>query len=310
LFSLPANKERMQRVSTDTTRARQAKSSLIERIIRVELRVTDVDRALSFYRDVAGFDVEKREGERASLRAAEAPAFLVLDAAGVTEPADPRATGLFHTAFRYPDRSSLGDALARVAHSGLELGASDHLVSEALYVDDPDGNGVELYWDRPAAEWPAPTDDMLVPMASLPLDLDGLYRGGRGSAAVGDRAPEGADVGHVHLQVSDVGETVRFYTNVLGLDLTARMGSSAGFLSSNGYHHHVGANTWRSRRGKPAPRERAGLERVVFAVSGEDELEALRARLRTEGWQVEDRGRGVSFLDPDKIELTFVVEDD
>lgn len=297
-------------MSTDTKHTRQAKSRLIERITRVELRVTDIDRALSFYRDVAGFDVEKQEGERASLRAAGGSAFLALDSTGVTEPADPHATGLFHTAFRYPDRKSLGDALARVAHAGLELGASDHLVSEALYVDDPDGNGVELYWDRPVAEWPAPTDDMLVPMASLPLDLDGLYGRGRGPAAAGDRAPEGADVGHVHLQVSDVEETVRFYTDVLGLDLTARLGRSAGFFSSNGYHHHIGANAWRSQGGKPAPKERAGLERVVFATSGQGELESLRERLRAEGLQVENRRLRVNLLDPDQIELVFVVEDD
>jgi catechol 2,3-dioxygenase len=160
------------------------------------------------------------------------------------------------------------------------------------------------------AEWPAPTDEMLVPMATLPLDLDGLYRRGGGPDAVGDRAPEGTDVGHVHLQVSDVEETVGFYTDVLGLDLTARMGSSAGFFSSNSYHHHIGANAWRSRGSKPAPKERAGLERVVFAASGDAELESLRGRLRAEGWPIEDRRRAINLLDPDKIELTFVVKDD
>jgi catechol 2,3-dioxygenase len=284
------------------------KSRLIERIVVVELRVRDIDRALACYRDIAGFGLERREGDRAALRAGGGAAFLVLNAEGVTEPADPHATGLFHTAFRYPDRGSLGDALARVLDAGLQLGAGDHLVSESLYVDDPDGNGVELYWDRPAAEWPAPNADMKVPMATLPVDLDGLYRGGHGSDALGDQAPEGTDVGHVHLQVSDVEQTVRFYTDVLRLDLTARLGRSAAFLSSNGYHHNVGANAWRSRGSKPAQKQRAGLERIVFEATDE-ELQALRSRLDSARLDFDPRDQKITLRDPDQIELIFVTRD-
>jgi bacterioferritin len=146
------------------TLQRTAQSRLVKGIGRVDLRVRDIDRAVGFYRDVVGLEVSQMGGTRAELRSPEGPAFLVLDAAGVSEPADPHATGLFHTAFRFPTRAALGDALRRVVDARLELGAGDHLVSEALYVDDPDGNGVELYWDRPVEQWPVSTESALVPM--------------------------------------------------------------------------------------------------------------------------------------------------
>ena len=288
-------------MATATDRESRVKSRLIDHIARVDLRVTDIDRSLTFYRDVAGLEVAERSEVRAELRSPGGPVFLRLVSAGVTEPADPRATGLFHTAFRFPTRPSLGDALARVLDAGLELGAGDHLVSEALYVDDPDGNGVELYWDRPVEQWPPPTDDMLVPMATLAVDLNGLYEEGGAKAAVGEPALAGTDVGHVHLQISDVDETVGFYADVLGLDLTARLGSSAAFFSSNGYHHNIGANVWRSRGGDPAPKNRAGLERVVFGVTDERELAALRDRA-----DVTEEGAELVVGDPNGIELRFV----
>lgn len=287
-------------------RAVLATSRLIERIDRVDLRVRDVEAALRFYRDVAGLEVAEQDATRAVLRAPGGPAFLTLDSTGVSAAAVPHATGLFHIAIRYPTRAALGDALARLAAAGMQIGAGDHAVSEALYVSDPDGNGVELYWDRPAGEWPAPVPGAIVPMVTLPVDLQSLLGDGRGEAAVGDRAAPGTDMGHVHLQVSDVEATARFYAQEIGLDLTARMGAEAAFFSSNGYHHHVGANAWRSRGGSPAPRETAGLERIVFAVAEPDRLESLRLRLAEHGRRVSgDEGRSVIVHDPDGIELEF-----
>ncbi|MDQ3981761.1 MAG: VOC family protein, partial [Actinomycetota bacterium] len=231
-------------------------------------------------------------------------AFLTIVSDGVTGPADPGATGLFHIAIRFPDRSSLGDALARLAAAGVAVGAGDHAVSEALYVDDPDGNGVELYRDRTVEEWPSPTPEAMVPMVTLPVDLQGLVDDASGGRA----APAGTEMGHVHLQVADVERTVAFYAGELGLDLTARMGGQAGFFSSNGYHHNIGANSWRSRGGAPARRERAGLERVVFAVADADELERVRLRLVEQGRKVSgEEGRLLAVADPDGIELHFRV---
>ena len=285
------------------------KSSLIDSVARVDLRVRDIPKAVAFYTDVLGLETVNVEVDRATLASRGGPALLQLDSAGVTAAADPRATGLFHTAFRFPTRAALGDALARVVHGGLQLGAGDHLVSEALYIDDPDGNGVELYWDRPVDEWPAPSEDARVPMATLPVDLDNLYQEGRGEAALNTGAPSGTDIGHVHLQVSDVERTGNFYVDVLGLDLTARLGSSAAFLSSKGYHHNIGANAWRSRGGKPATPDRAGLSRVVFGVSDQNELNLLATRLVGNEWDASNTSDKITLLDPDGIELQFALTD-
>ena len=294
-------------VETSPTRAR---STLIDHIQRVDLRVRDVGASLGFYRDVVGLQVVDETGERSTLRSAEGPVFLTLSSEGVTGAAERSATGLFHIAIRFPDRASLGDALARLVDARLEIGAGDHGVSEALYVDDPDGNGVELYRDRPRDEWPAPpASGGLVAMTTGPVDLESVLGEGRDVGALGQAAAAGTDMGHVHLQVSDVEQTIRFYAEELGLDLTQRFGGEAAFLSSNGYHHHIGANTWNSRGGATARADRAGLERIVFAVDGEATLERLRLRLGEYGRSVEgDEGRSVLVRDPDGIQLEFVIE--
>ncbi|MGH2719987.1 MAG: VOC family protein [Actinomycetota bacterium] len=281
-------------------------STLIDHIQRVDLRVQDVDRSLRFYRGVVGLEVAEQDGGHAVVRAPGGPVLLTLDSTGVTRPAVRRATGLFHTAIRFPDRPSLADALARLADAGLQIGGGDHAVSEALYIDDPDGNGVELYRDRPRAEWPGPVLGARIPMTTEAVDFAGLYAEGRAGDAVGDRAPEGTDIGHVHLRVSSHAATRAFYADALGLDVIADIGS-AGFYSSGGYHHHIGANTWESLGAGPSPADRAGLARMVFAVRGEGELGALRERLAAAGADVPDSDGEIVVRDPDGIELRFVL---
>jgi catechol 2,3-dioxygenase len=182
-------------------------------------------------------------------------------------PAPRRATGLFHTAFLYPTRAELGAALLRVARERARFtGAADHLVSEALYLDDPDGLGIELYRDRPRAQWPAPEPESSerVRMDTLPLDLDAL-------AAEADGDGDRARIGHVHLKVADVEEAKRFWTNDVGLELMADWAGQAAFLAADGYHHHIGANTWLSRGAGPEPPDGPGLDAVVIAGTGRDE---------------------------------------
>src|SRR5687768_10898396 len=161
-------------MTTSQTREALTHSNLIDSVARVDLRVRDIQASIAFYTDVVGLQVAEVQDNHATLRSPGGPVMLQLDSEGVTAPADPRATGLFHTAFRFPTRAALGLALERVLRAELQLGAGDHLVSEALYIDDPDGNGVELYWDRPVDQWPTPTEDALVPMATLPVDLEDL----------------------------------------------------------------------------------------------------------------------------------------
>ena len=210
---------------------------MITAVNSVDLRVDDLDAARTFYERVVGL---------------EDPARLVrLSADGVTSRAPRRAAGLFHTAFRFPARADLADALRRAAP--YLTGASDHGVSEALYLDDPAGNGVELYWDRPRDVWP---DEMF----TAPLDLQDLAAQSAGAP----RAPEGTDIGHVHLKVSDLQRAEDFWVGDLGFEVMHRYGDQATFVATGGYHHHVGLNTWMSRGQSLGRSDAAGLERVVF----------------------------------------------
>ncbi len=233
-------------------------------IARVALRVSDLDRSTDWYGRVAGLALREREDGHAALGAPDGGAVLLelreADAPG----AAPRpAAGLFHTAFRYPTRAALGAALQRIV-TGREsfTGASDHAISEALYLDDPDAIGVELYRDRPRDEWPAPRPGDKVFMTTEPLDADAVL-----AAAEGDlpEAAAGVDVGHVHLKVADVEQAVEFWTQEVGMELMARYGADAAFIADGGYHHHVGANSWYSRGAALEPREGPGLDRVVIA---------------------------------------------
>jgi catechol 2,3-dioxygenase len=280
-------------------------SALIERVARVDLRVRSVERALDFYRDIVGLLVLEQDETHASLGPTNGSAILFLTSDGVDTPADPGATGLYHTAFLYPDRPALGDALARLAEAGYRIGAGDHGVSEALYIDDPDGNGVELYRDRPREEWPEPGPGERIRMYTAPVDLEGVLAEARtqGSAP----APEGTKVGHVHLQVANIERTAQFYVEGLGLDLMASLGSAV-FMSSRGYHHHLGANVWNSRGSSPAPRNRAGLDRIVLAVENIGDLEEARTRLSQAGHEAGGSENELIVRDPDDIELRFVVE--
>lgn len=279
-------------------------SDLIDSIARVDLRVQDIDRSLSFYRDVVGLEVLDKSADRADLGPPGGSVILSLDSSGVSGPAEQAVTGLFHTAIRFPDRNSLGDALARLVEAGLKIGAGDHGVSEALYIDDPDGNGVELYRDRPRDQWPRPSGGMKVPMYTAPVDLHALLADSRHSEAVGDKAPSQTDIGHVHLQAADIAETVAFYAETMRLDLMARIGDQAAFFASHGYHHNLGANTWHSRGQGPARKDRAGLERIIFQTT-EPAKSDLEQRLRNsayETWKAEDQ---LAVLEPGGVELRF-----
>jgi catechol 2,3-dioxygenase len=233
-------------------------------IARVALRVSELDRSIDWYGRVVGLALREREDGRASLGAPDGgPVLLELREADRPGTAPRTAAGLFHTAFRYPTRAALGAALRRIV-DGREsfTGASDHAVSEALYLDDPDGIGVELYRDRPREEWPPPRPGDKVFMTTEPLDADGVL-----AAAAGDLpdAANGTDVGHVHLKVADVEQAVAFWTQEVGMELMARYGADAAFIADGGYHHHVGANSWYSRGAALEPRHGPGLDRVVVA---------------------------------------------
>ena len=280
-------------------------SRTFDAIEHVDLRVRDIDDALGFYSGVAGLEVGEKTTDTATLRDPGGDPIVMLTSEGVTRPAERRAAGLFHTAIRFPTRASLGEALGRLASAGYQIGAGDHGVSEALYIDDPDGNGVELYWDRPRDQWPVPKAGERVGMYTAPVDLQDLLAAGDVDGAIPTAAPSGTDIGHVHLQAKDIDETTEFYRDVLGLDLMAKFGGQASFLSSQGYHHHIGANVWNSLGQGPAGPDHAGLARIVFRVSKLDELDKLRDRLSVAGREPRSENGTVTVQDPNGVELVF-----
>ncbi|WP_277553267.1 VOC family protein [Halobaculum limi] len=264
---------------------------------RVTLAVTDLDAVLAFYREVVGLAVLDRTSDRAVL-GTDDRSLLVLEADPDADERPPRAAGLFHTAFLFPSRAALGDALHRIQASGDQLtGASDHRVSEALYLRDPEGNGVELYRDRPREEWPE--TDGRVEMDTLPLDTDALLADRAGAADAS--APSETAVGHVHLEVTDLDDSEAFYVDGVGFDVRQRWADEALFVAADGYHHHVGLNTW-NRRSDPVSGR--GLVEISVVVPDEDAVDAARDRLAGIGARV-DEDSDDSFLvsDPDGIRI-------
>ena len=278
------------------------------RIGRAALRVADLEETTAFYRDVVGLAVLDRDDERAALGVGGTP-LLVLER-DADRPARNRTdAGLFHTAFRVPSRAALGEALGRVRERWRLDGASDHLVSEALYLDDPEGNGVEIYRDRPREEWPTDPDGT-VRMATDPLDVEGVAAAAADgdstdSAALVDRAPAGTDVGHIHLELTSLSAFEAVYVDGLGFEV-GTSGPDVRFVAAGGYHHHLGANTWRGRTTPAAGRGLAWFEVVVPDAAA---LEAVRTRLdavAADGdveFAVEARADGFAVTDADGIEV-------
>ncbi len=261
---------------------------------RVALRVADLDRQIDFYEDVVGLETLERADDSASLGAG-GTALLRLEERPDLDPRGPEETGLFHTAFLFPDRGALGDALHRVEGHWRLTGASDHLVSEALYLDDPEGNGVELYRDRPKSAWTI-HDDGRIDMDTLPLDREPLREAAHGA----DRAHPGTTVGHVHLEVSDTLAARDFYHHHVGLSLKTTYGEQAVFLAAGVYHHHVGANIW---NGRTEPGTGHGLDWYELVVPDDASAAAARERLSTADTAPTDCETGFAVADPDGIEL-------
>lgn len=227
----------------------------------VTLRVPDLARSLAFYAGRLGFTVKDQADRRAGLAAAPTgPVLLNLHEDVGAPPAPADAAGLFHAALLLRDRAALGAWLQRAADAGVHFdGFADHGVSDALYLADPDGNGLEVYADRPRAAWPRTAQGELE-MYTHALDLRKLVAE---SAAVTDSPLNGARWGHLHLRVTDLERSEAFYLKLLGMETTQRSFPGARFLGADGYHHHVGLNIWGQPR-QPRPAAALGLTEAVF----------------------------------------------
>ncbi|OAI39712.1 hypothetical protein AYO39_02625 [Actinobacteria bacterium SCGC AG-212-D09] len=263
----------------------------------VRLLVSDADRSRRFYEVATGLRATELDDGAIALGTDGGAPLVELQGDGSAPALDPRAPGLFHLAILLPSRLDLAIALARLAQARIPLtGASDHLVSEALYLSDPDGNGIEIYRDRPRDEWQV--RDGVLQMATLPLDLDSLIGELDDHERRSPAAPAGTRIGHVHLQVSDLADAERFYSGVLGFDVTVRGYPGALFVSAGGYHHHIGLNTW-SSLGSPPPRTGAvGLDSFEIVLPSADELDRVLARARAAGVETEELADGWRIRDP------------
>jgi catechol 2,3-dioxygenase len=263
---------------------------------KVRLRVADVDDLMTFYERVIGLRDVQRDGELVRLGAEGGAPLIELVSAPGAPSAPSFSTGLFHLAVLVPDRLELARSFQRVAAAGWRLtGASDHLVSEALYLQDPEGNGIEIYRDRPRNQWNHDNGELR--MATLPLDLQGvLDELGSGEQAA-DGVPAAATIGHVHLQVADIPAAEGFYNGALGLDVMVRSYPGALFLAAGGYHHHLGLNTWQSA-GAPRPPEGAlGLDRYELVLPDAAARDEAAERLGESGDPVRLE-EGVLATDP------------
>jgi catechol 2,3-dioxygenase len=263
----------------------------------VRLTVSDLDRSRVFYERAIGLRTTELDDGTLALGATGEPALIELRGDSSAPSLNRRAPGLYHLAILVPTRRDLGFALARLAQARWPLdGASDHMVSEALYLSDPDGNGIEIYRDRPRAEWPRTGDQLQ--MATLPLDLDSLIEELRDASELQVHAPAGTRIGHVHLQVSDLGEAEAFYHGVLGFDVMVRGYPGALFVSAGGYHHHIGLNTWHSAGAAPADPGAVGLRSFTVELPSERERAAVLARVQAAGIATSEDPEGVLVRDP------------
>ncbi len=261
------------------------------------MTVTDLACSRQFYEQAIGLRASERDDGVVALCAGGGEPLVELFGDASAAGLDRSATGLFHLAILLPSRRDLAVALVRLAQAHWPLdGASDHLVSEALYLSDPDGNGIEIYRDRPRSDWPHA--DGRLEMATLALDLDDVL--GELGCDDGFRAlvPEATTIGHVHLQVGDLADSEAFYSGVLGFDVMVRAYPGALFVSAGGYHHHIGMNTWNSRGGAPPSLGAVGLRSFEAVLPSPEELQNVLARARAAGIAVEDTGTGSRMRDP------------
>jgi catechol 2,3-dioxygenase len=262
----------------------------------VTLKVADLDTMIAYYRDGIGLTLLAHDGPTAVLGRAGNPA-LILEYAPELRHASPNSAGLFHTAFLYAEKSDLAASVYSVArkYPSTFTGSSDHFVSNAFYFDDPEGNGVELYWDteRTAWEW----NNGEVKMGTVYLDpnrflQENLTEAGSKAATEGETS-----IGHVHLKVGDLVSAKQFYVDTVGFEITIEYGTQALFVSAGGYHHHLGMNTWQSS-GAGTRTPALGLGQVVIEVPTTDDLGALSERLTARSIQQANDGKVLTFNDP------------
>jgi catechol 2,3-dioxygenase len=271
----------------------------------VHLTAADLARSIRYYEEQIGLDVVARGDGVATLGTGGRGLLVLTELPGA--PPSRGHTGLYHFALLVPERDDLARWLAHAARDRVSLvGLSDHYVSEALYLRDPDHHGIEIYWDRAREVW---QDQVGVRMTTEPLDVESLLGelDDPGSEPF-DGLPGGTTMGHVHLQVAEIESTVAFYRDLLGFGLMAQLGDSAAFLAAGGYHHHLGANTWESRGASPPPAGAAALRHATIVLPDDAARERVLDRLARAGHAAENGEHGTAVSDPSGNRLVLSTE--
>jgi catechol 2,3-dioxygenase len=265
------------------------------RIGAVGLIARDLDLLTGYYRELLGLSLLER-GDRIARLGTGGVTLLEIEHRPDAKPDDPATAGLYHTAFLMPTRQDHARWILHVARNRVPLaGTSDHGVSEAFYLDDPEGNGIEVYNDRPRERWRWEND--LVVMQTKQLDIEAILREVDPATASYPAAPEGLRIGHIHLRVGDTGKAEEFYRGAIGLELTRRRGGAT-FMSSGGYHHHVGANVWHSEGAGRRENDRAGLSWFSLEAADDAALAQLSATLKAAQAPALPREGGIETADP------------
>ncbi len=273
-------------------------------VSQVALRVNNILKSLRFYEEVLGFQVLTKSSMKAVLTADGKTPLVTLEQLSSPEPKQERKTGLYHFALLLPSRAALGEIIRHLVKTGYPVqGASDHLVSEAIYLADPDGNGIEIYRDRSDANWEWNDDE--VKMATLPLDAQAVLAEATNEKWEG--LPAHTVMGHIHLHVADLEETRAFYEK-LGFDVVSSFPNQALFMSTGRYHHHIGVNIWNGR-GANAPSEKSpGMKYFTIEFPDEEKREVVVDRLKDIGAVISKEDQAIFTKDPSQNQIKLVVQ--
>ncbi|GIP39012.1 catechol-2,3-dioxygenase [Paenibacillus sp. J31TS4] len=271
---------------------------------QVNLKVQNLERALKFYQDIIGFQVLEQTEQTANLTADGKKVLLSIEQPDSVVPMQGRTTGLYHFALLLPTRSDLAQIVQHLANSGQRFGSSDHLVSEALYLSDPDGNGIEIYRDRDPSEWEWKNGE--VKMTVDPLDFRDLLSG-INQQQEWKGLPADTVMGHIHLHVSELAKTEEFYCKGLGFEVVNRFGAQALFISTGNYHHHIGLNTWNGVGAPKPPENSVGLQSFTLLYPDAAARDRAVANLQSIGASVAEGHGGYTTSDPSGNRILLLV---
>lgn len=281
-------------------------------ISHVQLKVSDIQRSLAYYTTIIGFKVLEQTHDTAYLTFDGETSLLSLVEVKNAMPMQAGHTGLYHFALLLPSRKDLGNIVQHFIELNVRLGASDHAVSEALYLNDPDGNGIEIYVDRDASEWTWNSAGY-VHMTTEQLNFQPILAEANG---IWDGLPEDTVMGHIHLSISDIVASEAFYTSILDYEVVTRYGAQALFISTGNYHHHIGLNTWQSGGGLPAPANTVGLKSYTVVLEDMAYASQVKANLEANQYMVEQFDEAPAYggtqvfsvVDPNGIRIVFTVD--